>query len=115
MKKKSDHYLKIVEWSETDGCYIGTCPGLMLGGVHGKNEAKVYVELCRVVEEWIHIHEREGAPLPKATANKKYSGKFMLRVGQDVHKAIAVAALKAGESLNGFCANLLKRHVSRSS
>lgn len=33
--KPSDRYLKIVEWSERDGCYAGTCPGLMLGGIHG--------------------------------------------------------------------------------
>ena len=33
--KASDRYLKIVEWSDEDGCYVGTCPGLMLGGVHG--------------------------------------------------------------------------------
>lgn len=25
--KKSDRYLKIVEWSEEDQCYVGTCPG----------------------------------------------------------------------------------------
>ena len=33
--KKRDRYLKMVEWSEEDRCYVGTCPGLMLGGVHG--------------------------------------------------------------------------------
>ena len=40
--KKSDKYLKIVEWSDEDGCYIGRAPGLMLGGVHGDDEAKFY-------------------------------------------------------------------------
>ena len=68
--KASDQYLKIVEWSEEDGCYIGTCPGLMLGGVHGEDEAKVYRELCQVVEEWIEILENDGDPLPPATAQK---------------------------------------------
>jgi hypothetical protein len=33
--KTSNHYLKIVEWSEEDQCYVGTCPGLMRGGIHG--------------------------------------------------------------------------------
>lgn len=33
--KESDYYLKIVEWSEEDQCYIGYCPGLFLGGCHG--------------------------------------------------------------------------------
>ena len=50
--KPSDRYLKIVEWSEEDGCYVGTCPGLMLGGVHGADEAKVYKELCQAVEDY---------------------------------------------------------------
>ena len=59
--KKSDRYLKIVEWSEQDHCYVGTCPGLMLGGVHGTDETKVYEELCQAVEEWIRIHEEDEA------------------------------------------------------
>ena len=40
--KKNDRYLKVVEWSEEDGCYVGTAPGLILGGVHGKDEVKVF-------------------------------------------------------------------------
>ena len=36
--KISDRYLKLVQWSTEDACYIGTCPGLILGGVHGDNE-----------------------------------------------------------------------------
>lgn len=62
--KLSDRYLKIVEWSEEDGCYAGRCPGLMLGGVHGMDEVTVYQELCEVVEEWIKIYGEDGRPLP---------------------------------------------------
>ncbi len=53
--KFSDRYLKIVEWSEEDECYVGRCPELMLGGVHGMDEVAVYQELCEVVEEWLTI------------------------------------------------------------
>lgn len=105
--KTSDRYLKIVEWSEEDGCYVGTCPGLMLGGVHGKDEASVYAELCEVVEEWIRIYERDGAALPEPTAGKAYSGRFLLRPGKELHKELAVQALRVGESLNTYCVNLL--------
>lgn len=45
-------YSKIVRWSNEDRCYIGTCPGLFYGGVHGKNEMKVYRDLCREVAFW---------------------------------------------------------------
>ncbi|MEK7285915.1 MAG: toxin-antitoxin system HicB family antitoxin [Nitrospirota bacterium] len=109
--QKSDAYLKLVEWSEEDQCYVGSCPGLMIGGVHGKNEAQVYKQLCHVVNEWIKIYEEDGAPLPAATANKEFSGKFMLRPGKSLHKSIAIAALHKGESLNNFCIKALKAHL----
>ena len=106
--KVSDKYLKIVEWSEEDQCYVGTCPGLMLGGIHGDDEAKVYKELCQAVEEWIDIYEQDADPLPEGTAGKEYSGKFVVRVGKDLHKSLAINALRHGESLNEHCVHLLR-------
>ena len=68
MRKTSNRYVKVVAWSEEDQCYIGRCPGLTLGGVHGSNERAVYAELCDVVDEWIRLHESEGWPLPEPTS-----------------------------------------------
>ena len=99
-RKKSDRYLKVVEWSEVDGCYVGTAPGLILGGVHGRDEAKVFKELCQACEEAIELLNKEGRTLPEATANKKYSGKILLRIPQGLHKVLTLKALKAGESVN---------------
>jgi len=107
--KKSDRYLKIVEWSEEDQAYIGRVPGLALGGVHGRNEAEVYRELCEVVEEWLEIHAQDNAPLPPATAGKTYSGKFNLRVGPELHERLAIESNKIGESLNQYCVRKLKQ------
>ena len=106
--KASDQYLKIVEWSEEDQCYVGSCPGLMLGGIHGINEAKVYEELCQAVDEWIRLYQKDGDPLPAATAGKEYSGKFVIRVGKELHKTLVVEAPREGESLNSYCVHLLR-------
>ncbi|MDZ4197899.1 MAG: toxin-antitoxin system HicB family antitoxin [Kiritimatiellia bacterium] len=106
--KKSDRYLKVVEWSEEDQCYVGTCPGLMLGGIHGDEETRVYKELCQAVEEWIDIFEQDGVPLPEPTAGRIFSGKFVVRVGSDLHKALSIGALRRGESLNEHCVHLLR-------
>ncbi len=106
--KDRDRYLKIVEWSEEDKCYVGRCPGLMMGGVHGIDEQKVFRELCTVIDEWIETIKKDGKPLPKATANKEYSGRFLLRVGNDLHRALAVRALKADQSLNSYAMQILK-------
>ena len=45
--KDSARYVKIVEWSEEDQCYVGSAPGLIYGGCHGDNERQVFEELCR--------------------------------------------------------------------
>jgi len=110
--KKSDQFLKIVEWSEEDQCYVGTCPRLMLGGIHGDDEAKVYRELCHAVEEWINIYEQDRNPLPEATAGKEYSGNFVIRAGKDLHKSLAIGAMRHGESLNEHCVHLLREERS---
>ena len=77
--KPADKYIKIVQWSEDDNCYVGTCPGLILGGVHGDDEAVVYRELCGVVEEAIELYKADKNPLPPATANRSYSGRLSSR------------------------------------
>jgi len=49
--------------------------------------------------------------LPEST-NKKYSGKFVLRTGSDLHKALALKAMNEGDSLNNFVVKKLKQIVS---
>ena len=109
--KASDQYIKLVEWSEEDHCYIGSSPGLIGPCCHGSDEAKVYKELCNIVEEWIKVHEKEGLPLPDSFLQKSFSGKFVIRVGQELHKALAIKALKSGDSLNNFCKELLTKSI----
>jgi predicted HicB family RNase H-like nuclease len=111
MMKKRNQYLRVVEWSEEDQCFIGRVPGLTLGGVHGKNEAKVYEKLGALIDEWIEIHETDGAPLPPATAGRKYSGRFNIRVGSALHERLAIESLKESESLNSYCVKVLKDEV----
>ncbi|HJV36725.1 type II toxin-antitoxin system HicB family antitoxin [Geomonas sp.] len=109
--RKSDKYLKIVEWSKEDGCYVGTCPGLIYGGIHGDDEAEVYRELCEAVAEAIELYEADKRPLPTETAGREYSGRFVLRIDKELHREIALRALRAGESLNSYCQEILKKGV----
>lgn len=66
--KDSARYVKIVEWSDEDQCYIGTSPGLMNGGCHGDDEKAVFAELCDIVDEVIELYRQDGKPLPPPTA-----------------------------------------------
>ena len=66
--KDSARYVKIVEWSEEDQCYVGSAPGLILGGCHGDDERQVFEELCQIVEEAIDLYRQDARPLPPPTS-----------------------------------------------
>jgi predicted HicB family RNase H-like nuclease len=109
--KESDAYLKLVEWNEEDQCYVGSAPPLIGPCCHGSDEAKVYRDLCRIVEEWVAIHEEDGRPLPEPVVvpQKEFSGRFMVRIDPALHKSLAIRSLRAGKSLNAFVAEKLTK------
>ena len=74
---ESARYVKIVEWSDTDQCFVGSCPGLLYGGCHGDDEKEVFAELCDIVEEAIELYKKDGKPLPAATSGKDYANKML--------------------------------------
>ena len=109
--KASDNYLKLVYWSEEDQVYIGRSPGLFYGAVHGDDELVVFKELVEVIDDWVETCEKEGVRLPPATANKSYSGKFNLRVGEELHERLALESMKVSESLNTYVVKTLKKQL----
>jgi len=74
--KDSARYVKIVEWSEEDQCYIGSSPGLVFGGCHGPDEKAVFDELCEIVEETISLYRKDGKPLPPPTSGRDLANKM---------------------------------------
>ena len=66
-------YVKLVEWSEEDQCFVGSCPGLFYGGCHGDNEQAVFAELCDIVEETIQLYQADIKPLPPTTSGRDWA------------------------------------------
>jgi predicted RNase H-like HicB family nuclease len=66
----SARYIKIVEWSDEDQCFVGQCPGVVGTCCYGDNEAHVYAELCEIVDEWLEILKKDGKRLQAATAGQ---------------------------------------------
>jgi predicted RNase H-like HicB family nuclease len=69
---KGDKYVKLVEWSDEDACFIGSCPELFYGGCHGLDSRAVFSELCDMVESSIEVREREGRPLPEPLSGRDF-------------------------------------------
>jgi predicted HicB family RNase H-like nuclease len=107
IKEAAAWYPKFVEWSDEDKIFVGHCPQMFGGGVHGHDEAAVYKDLCEAVEEWVELLSKDGLTLPEPLDPKKYSGKFLLRVEPALHRRLAAKAIAAGESFNTYVARAL--------
>jgi predicted HicB family RNase H-like nuclease len=105
------HYQKVVYWSDEDGCYVGQCPALFLGGVHGSHEVAVYSELCQVVEQHLAILRADGNT-PPASDMQEYSGKLTLRIKPALHRALALRAKATGDSLTGQIERTLAKSLA---
>ena len=68
--KGTERYVKVVEWSEVDGVYVGHCPGVIGPCCHGPDEVEVYRQVCEIVAGWLDLAARDGTPLPPATAGQ---------------------------------------------
>lgn len=67
---ESAKYIKIVEWSDEDECFIGYCPGIIGPCCHGDNEVEVYRQLCEIVDELLVHARKKNKPLPHSTIGK---------------------------------------------
>ena len=72
----SARYIKIVEWSDEDQCFVGQCPGIIGPCCHGPDEAEVYSQLCEIVEDWLVTLKSDGQPLPPPTAGQGLAQKI---------------------------------------
>ena len=75
--KESARYVKIVEWSEKDQCFVGSCPSLFYAGCHGDSEKEVFSRLCDIVEETIALYKKDNKELPPPTSGKDYANKML--------------------------------------
>ena len=71
--KDSTRYVKRVEWSDEDQCFVGSCPGVIGPCCHGAEEVAVYRELCGIVDEWLEIIRDEDGTLPEPADPPLYS------------------------------------------
>ena len=62
----SARYVKIVEWSDEDQCFVGHCPGVIGPCCPGDDEGEVYRELCQIADECAGDHPPRKPPFALA-------------------------------------------------
>jgi predicted RNase H-like HicB family nuclease len=68
----ADRYTKVVEWSDEDRCFVGSCPELFYGGCHGDDAKAVFAELCAAIEEAVRLLEEDSKPLPPPMSGRDF-------------------------------------------
>lgn len=109
MAKSEDRYTYRVTWSEDDGQHVGLCAEFpSLSWLTASPEGALR-GIRKVVAEVVRDLGSEGEPIPEPLAARDYSGRFMVRVPEEVHRRLAIQAAESGVSLNRLASARLSR------
>ena len=95
-----DHYAYRVIWSAEDEEFVGLCAEFPSLSWLEPTPEGAFSGIRRVVGEVLEdmLEDREIPPEP--IAERQYSGKFVVRVTPETHRALALRAAEEGVSLN---------------
>jgi predicted HicB family RNase H-like nuclease len=95
-------YTYRVTWSAEDEEFVATCLELpSLSWLAGAQEDALR-GLRDVVAEAVNDLQDSGEPVPDPLSSRSYSGKFNLRVGEQLHRKLAIEAAEEHLSLNQY-------------
>ena len=109
MTLKNDHYTYRVTWSEDDSEYVGLCIEFPSLSWLSESPESALAGIRKVVSDVVHDMEKNEEEIPIPVANKKYSGKFLVRIPPEIHRTLAIQAAEAGISLNRIASAKLSR------
>ena len=95
-----NHYTYRVTWSQEDGEHVGLCAEFPSLSWLAPTPEKSLAGIRRLVSEVVDDMQMTGEPIPDPLSEKKYSGRFMVRVPSLVHRALATEAAEQGVSIN---------------
>jgi len=76
-----------------------------------------FEDACKAIElvkqGWMEIVLEDGREVPLPSTDKKYSGKFSLRIPPSLHERLVEQADAEGVSLNAYCTHLLSLGAGR--
>ena len=96
----SDHYTYRVTWSAEDAEHVGLCAELPSLSWLAPTPAKALAGIQRVVRDALTDMQSTGETPPEPLADRAYSGKFLVRVPPETHRALAIRAAEEGVNLN---------------
>lgn len=109
---KKFKYTVNISWSEKDQAYVAEVVELVGCATHGRT----YLEAARntqdAIETWLEGAKESGFPVPEPLTRRKFSGKFVARIGPALHQNLAIRAKVSGKTLNGLVQEILEKSLS---
>ncbi len=109
MALAKDKYTYRVTWSEEDQEYVGFCAEFPSLSWLDSTPEKALKGIRSLVMEVVKDMKAQKEPIPEPLSTRQYSGKFVVRVPPEVHRALAIKAAESGVSLNRLASAKLSR------
>ena len=95
-------YTYRVTWSVEDGEYVATCPEFGSLSWLAVTQEDALRGLRDLITEVVEDLQDSGETVPEQLSSRSYSGKFNLRVGEQLHRQLAIQAAEEHLSLNQY-------------
>ena len=98
-----------VRWSEEDGVFVGRVAEFPSLAAHGPTLEAALREIKFVVSDVLAELGESGEPIPEPFSKRKFSGRFVVRVPEALHRELAIRASGEGVSLNQLVNSKLEK------
>ena len=102
-----DQYTYRVTWSPEDQEHIGLCVEFPALSWLAASPELALQGIRELVSNCVQDMKANYEVIPKPLSSKRYSGKFLVRVPPETHRALALEAAESGISLNRLVASKL--------
>jgi antitoxin HicB len=85
-------------------------PGCM---TEGETYQEAFENLEDAITGWVDVHLQDGDPIPEPLTAEEYSGKFLVRMPNTLHRDLARRAELEDVSLNQYVLMALSRYVGK--
>ena len=106
-KKNLKYYLNlpytfVIDWSETDGCFLGSIIELERNMTCGHTRAEVLSNLQEALASYIITSLDNNLEIPEPLNIKNFKGSITYRTSKERHYKLAKQAKLFGKSINAF-------------
>lgn len=94
------HYTYRVSWSPEDDEFVASVVEFPSLSWLAPSQVEALRGLESLVKEVVDDLRESGEEVPEPISERSYSGKFNLRLGEDLHREVALRAAEANISIN---------------